>query len=83
VKLLETKRVWCDDVHEWELLIDDYECMPTVRMWCDGGIIAKLMILADGSECESPREFEPWPEFIRCRFAEAVEVARAMRKAVR
>jgi hypothetical protein len=64
-------------------LIDDYECMPTVRMWRDGGIIAKLMILADGSECESPREFEPWPEFIRCRFAEAVEVARAMRKAVR
>jgi hypothetical protein len=52
-------------------------------MWRDGGIIAKLMILADGSECESPREFEPWPEFIQCRFAEAVEVARAMRKAVR
>jgi hypothetical protein len=57
--------------------------MPTILVWRDGRIIANLIILADGSECESPREFEPWPEFIQCRFAEAVEVARAMRKAVR
>ena len=83
MKLLETKRIWCDDVHEWELWIDDFECMPTIRMWRDGQIIAKLIILADGSERESPREFEPWPEFIEHRFDEAVIVARSMRKAVR
>ena len=83
MKLLETKRIWCDDSHEWELWIDDDECMPTIRMWRDGGIIAKLIILADGSERESPRKSEPWPEFIQCRFAEAVEVARAMRRAGR
>ncbi len=83
MKLLETKRIWRDDVHEWELWINDDECMPTIRMWRDGELVAKLIILADGSERELPRKFQPWPEFIQCRFAEAVEVARAMRKAVR
>ena len=83
MRVLETKRIWRDDVHEWELWIHDDECMPTIRMWRDGRLIAKLIILADGSERESPRKSEPWPEFIQCRFAEAVEVARAMRRAGR
>jgi len=81
MKLLEQKMMWCDDAYEWELLIDYSECMPTIRMWRDGKIIANRIILADGSECESPRKFEPWPEFIEHRFDEAVIVARSMRNA--
>ena len=87
MRLIEQKTMWCDGVYGWELWIDSSECaLPTIRMWRDGTLVKKLMFLVDGSVLEWPMSAvlaPPWPEFIQRQFAEAVEIARTMRKVVR